>query len=63
LIKERKDQNKKFSDEEASTIMKQILKAVHYIHSIGIVHRDLKPGIIDDVFIYKILYREYFDWR
>ena len=44
LIKKKKEQNEKFTDEEASTIMKSILKAVSYIHSIGIVHRDLKPG-------------------
>lgn len=35
----------KFTDEEASTIMRCILLAVSYIHSLGIVHRDLKPGI------------------
>ena len=44
LIKLRKDENRKFSDEEASMIMKCILQAVAYIHSANIVHRDLKPG-------------------
>jgi serine/threonine protein kinase len=34
----------KFTDEEASQIMRCILKAVAYIHSKSIVHRDLKPG-------------------
>lgn len=30
---------------EASKIIKQILRAVSYIHNFNIVHRDLKPGI------------------
>lgn len=46
LIKEKKNKNEKFTDEEASTIMKFLLWAVAYIHSIGIVHRDLKPDNI-----------------
>ena len=35
-----------FSDEEAATIMKGILKAVVYLHKKGIIHRDLKPANI-----------------
>lgn len=38
-----KPNNKIFSDEEASKIMKSILQGVSYLHSKGIVHRDLKP--------------------
>lgn len=34
---------KNFSEVEAAVIMKQLLSAVHYVHSKGIVHRDLKP--------------------
>lgn len=44
LIKEKKNNNEKFTDEEASTIMRCVFQAVSYIHSLGIVHRDLKPG-------------------
>lgn len=32
-----------FSEKSASNIIRQVLKAVHYMHSNGIVHRDLKP--------------------
>jgi len=32
-----------FSEHSAATIIKQVLKAVHYMHSMGVVHRDLKP--------------------
>lgn len=45
------DQRKCFSDEEASIIIKSILRAVEHVHSKSIVHRDLKPEniLIDDV--------------
>jgi len=32
-----------FSEKDASRVVKQITKAVEYLHSIGIVHRDIKP--------------------
>ena len=34
----------KFSDKEASAMIRSILSAVAYMHEKGIVHRDLKPG-------------------
>ena len=42
LISERE----KFSDEEASQILKCIFEAVEYLHNNNIVHRDLKPDNI-----------------
>lgn len=44
LIKQKKRAGTQFTDDEASTIMRCILRAVAHIHSLGIVHRDLKPG-------------------
>jgi len=32
-----------YSERDAASIVKQILEAVHYMHSNGIAHRDLKP--------------------
>lgn len=32
-----------FSEKAAAGIIKQVLRAVHYMHSMGVVHRDLKP--------------------
>jgi len=32
-----------FSERSAARVLKQVLKAVHYMHSMGFVHRDLKP--------------------
>jgi len=32
-----------YTEAEASTLVKKIVSAVEYLHSIGIVHRDLKP--------------------
>ncbi len=46
VIKERFDNKGKFSDNEASSLMRGILSAVSYMHDKNIVHRDLKPGKI-----------------
>jgi serine/threonine protein kinase len=32
-----------FSEKSASHLIKQVLKAIHYMHQNGVVHRDLKP--------------------
>jgi len=34
---------KKFNEQQAATIIKQILMSVNFLHRQGIVHRDLKP--------------------
>ncbi len=46
VIKERFKSGGKFTDNEASGLMRGILKAVSYMHDKNIVHRDLKPGNI-----------------
>lgn len=46
LIKKKRQNNEKFTDIEASTVISKILSAVEFIHDKGIVHRDLKPGKI-----------------
>ncbi|XP_076364735.1 phosphorylase b kinase gamma catalytic chain, skeletal muscle/heart isoform-like [Tachypleus tridentatus] len=44
------------SEKKTKAIMKQLLEAVHYIHSKNIVHRDLKPEniLLDDNFNIKL---------
>lgn len=32
-----------YTEKDASTLIRQVLDAVHYLHRMGIVHRDLKP--------------------
>nr|XP_055045939.1 calcium/calmodulin-dependent protein kinase type 1D [Misgurnus anguillicaudatus] len=32
-----------YTEKDASTLIKQVLDAVNYLHTMGIVHRDLKP--------------------
>ncbi len=46
LIQERRSQNRRFSDIEASTLVRSLLEAVNYIHDADIIHRDIKPGTI-----------------
>ena len=46
LIKKTVEENGRFSDKDASALIRGILSAVTYIHDKGIVHRDLKPGKI-----------------
>jgi serine/threonine protein kinase len=33
----------RFSEYEAAQIVRQVLQAISYCHSLGVVHRDLKP--------------------
>ncbi len=34
-----------YTEQDASTLIKQVLDAVNYLHSLGVVHRDLKVMI------------------
>ena len=34
---------RKFTEEEASSILRSLISTVSYLHSLGLVHRDLKP--------------------
>lgn len=34
---------KRFTETEASKIMRELVSALHFMHSRGVVHRDLKP--------------------
>jgi eukaryotic-like serine/threonine-protein kinase len=43
LIKEREQEKKKFTPEEAVEITEQICRALEATHTVGVIHRDLKP--------------------
>jgi tetratricopeptide (TPR) repeat protein len=43
LIKERENEKKRFSPEEAVEITEQICRALEATHAVGVIHRDLKP--------------------
>jgi serine/threonine protein kinase len=51
IIQEKFKQSGKFTDSEASALMRGILSAVTYMHDKNIVHRDLKPGKYIDVMV------------
>eukprot|EP00760_Papus_ankaliazontas_P018386 PhM_4_TR17473/c1_g1_i1/m.33060/K08794/CAMK1; calcium/calmodulin-dependent protein kinase I len=38
-----KDYPNGYSEQRASQVVRDILRAVHYLHGVGIIHRDLKP--------------------
>ena len=42
---ERIRKKKKFTEAEASVIMKKLVSAVGFMHQHGVVHRDLKPEV------------------
>jgi len=44
LISSTYREGNKIEGEKASRIIKLILEAVNYLHSLNIAHRDLKPG-------------------
>ena len=43
IVQERFSNGQKFSDLEASLLIKGIVSAVAYIHEQDVIHRDLKP--------------------
>lgn len=45
-MKRRKDEDKPITDEEAATILKQILSGLNHMHNLNILHRDMKPSNI-----------------
>lgn len=40
-----------YTEKDASALIKQVLDAVNYLHSLGIVHRDLKVSKRKNTFL------------
>jgi len=38
----------RFTESEASQIMRNLISAVNFMHSRGVVHRDLKPEVCEE---------------
>ena len=47
LIRDISKEGRKFTEEEASTIIKAIVEGIAYIHANDTIHRDLKPGFLE----------------
>ncbi|MBH8554739.1 serine/threonine protein kinase [Nostocaceae cyanobacterium CENA357] len=43
LLEQRQSHGKTFSEEEVTTLLRQILPVLSYIHSLDVVHRDISP--------------------
>ena len=45
----------KFSEKEASMMIRNLASALFYLHSLNVVHRDIKPEnlLVSDFFFYK----------
>ena len=48
--------NQDYSEEKARQIVKEVLDAVNYMHSISLAHRDIKPGNVNLSFMRICLY-------
>lgn len=46
----------RFTETEASRIMRQLVSAVSFMHERGVVHRDLKPEVTLKLFLQVIIY-------
>jgi serine/threonine protein kinase len=44
---ERIRKNGRFTESEASRIMRKLISALNFLHSCGVLHRDLKPEVCE----------------